>query len=530
MKKLLTILFATVLVCSILFGCAKKTEVADEQIETVENRVTFNIGSEPTTLDPGLSRGVDNNMVIRHLYEGLFEEHYGEFVLASAESFEQSADGKVYTFKIRDNVWSDGVPVTAYDFEFAWNRVLDPAVASPSSDAFGNAAIENFRAIDDKTLEVTLKADNPIFIQMLSTPTFLPLREDKIDYLTGAWALDADRVVTNGPFTMIDYLPGNRVIMQKNEKFYNAENVSIDEIVALMIVDQTTALTAYESGEIDAITGIPPAEIPRIINEDSNYITAPQHAANYYAFNIHREPFDDIRVREAFSYAIDRNAIVRDVQKGGQIPAHSLVPDLVLDEKGNPFNSRTNHGIPYDLSKVAEAQRLLAEAGYPNGEGFPDVELLYNTSESNKAHAEALQQMWKDNLGVEIALVNMESSVFHQTRVAHDFDITRGGLSGAYSDPLAQLGVYQTDNVLNYADWSSDEYDALIEQARVQNGAERYETFHKADKILSETYIYMPISHSAFNAVINKDKIKDYQIVSGGTIIDYSYATIIGAE
>ena len=215
---------------------------------------------------------------------------------------------------------------------------------------------------------------------------------------------------------MDSYKAGDKLVMKKNKYFYDNKNVKIDEITGLMIVDQTTALTGYESGQIDAIFAVPPAEIPRLLNEEPNFKILEGNTSNFYCFNISKKPFDDVRVRKAFSYAIDRTAMCEDVLKGSHVPAQSVVPGIVYDNEGNVFNEKCgDHGIPEkDLSKVDEAKKLLAEAGYPDGKGFPEFEILYNTDETNKAVCEALQQMWSENLGVKCKLVNMESAVFHQ--------------------------------------------------------------------------------------------------------------------
>lgn len=519
MKKIVSVLLSVILTAGMLAGCSsgKKEDTDKKKDAGKEKEITFNIGMEPTTLDPGLNSGNDGTLVLNHLYEGLMVEKDNEFVCAAAEKYDVSEDGKVYTFHLRDNKWSDGEPVKAQDFEFAWKRVLDPAVASTYSWIFETGGIESFKSVDDKTFEVTLNSNNPVFLSILGNTTFMPLREDKIDYLNGAWAIDPKKVVTNGAYKMTEYKAGDRLIMEKNENYYNAGKVNIDKISAMMIVDQTTALTAYEAGDLDAISGIPPAEKQRLLNEDPNFLVSPLNGANFYAFNTSKAPFDNMDVRKALSYAIDRSAIVTDVLKGGEQPAHSLIPGVIYDNDGNVFNEVSgDYGIPKDDSKVEEAKQLLSEAGYPNGEGFPKAELLYNTNETNKAVAEAIQQQWKENLNIDVTLVNMESAVFHQTRVAHDFDVCRGGWYGDYNDPLTHLELYTSENSMNYAGLKNAEYDQLINEAKVSSGKERFEKFYAAEKILMESYAYMPISYDVFACLINQDKITGYEILSTG--------------
>ncbi len=523
-KKLVSVLLTVAMVAAMSVGCSQPEvtetqETTEETTEEVggEKVVTFNIGMEPTTLDPGLNAGTEGSLVLSHMYDGLLKEQDGQYVEAAAESYEVSEDGKVYTFTLRDANWSDGQPVTAKDFEFAWNRALDPVVASPYAWIFESGAIESFKAVDDKTFEVTLTYPNSIFLTLLGNTTFMPLREDVIDYETGAWALDPEKIVTNGAFTMTEYTAGDRLILEKNDEYYDAENVHLDELVGLMIVDQTTALTAYEAGELDAIYLIPPAEKQRLLTEDPNFIVQPNNALNYYAFNMQEAPFDDVRVRQAFQYAIDRTSIANDVIKGGVVPAHSMVPSVIMEDDGDVFNEvDSDFGIPSDLSKVDEAKALMAEAGYPDGEGFPEVELLYNTSEENKAVAETLQQQWKDNLGVTVNLVNMESSVFHKTRVAGDFQITKGGWGGDYNNPLTHLELYVPGNDFNYSEFANDDYTRLIEEAKMSSGQESFDKYHQAEKILMDSYAYMPVTYSVFTCLIDQDKITDFDITFGG--------------
>lgn len=522
-KNIVTGLLAVLMGASVVLGSGMTVSA-----EGAEKAISFNIGQEPTTLDPSLNSGVDGTMVLTHLYDGLLREIDHEMVPATAESYDVSDDGLVYTFHIREDAkWSDGEPVKAGDFEFSWKRAQDPVVASTYSWIFDSGNIESYRAVDDKTFEVTLSAPTPVFLSLLGNTTFMPLREDVIDYADGGWALNPDKVVTNGAYYMESYTAGDKLVMKKNENFYDADKVNIDEITGLMIVDQTTALTGYESGQIDAIFQVPPAEIPRLLTEDPNFQFFEGNTTNYYCFNTEKTPFDDARVRQAFSYAIDRTAICNDVLKSGDVPACSLVPGIIYDSEGNVFNQKSgDFGIPTDLSKLDEAKQLLADAGYPDGEGFPKFEILYNTGETNKAVCEALQQMWQDNLGVECTLVNMESAVFHQTRVAHDFTVCRGGWTGDYADPLTHLELYLSGSPNNYASFSSEEYDTLIEEARELSGKERFDKFYEAETILMDSYVYMPISYKADVTLVNNDKIVDWYWMSTSAP-SFVYADVI---
>jgi len=515
---LIAVVFIAILAVP-LFANGTKEQVTNT-VTPVEKSVVVNIGQEPTTLDPGLNAGVDGTLVLTHTYEGLVRFDEGKIIPGIAKSWDVSDDGLVYTFHLRDTGWADGTPVTAQDFEFGWKRALDPEVASSYSWIFQSANVSSFRTVDDKTFEVTLAVSaGPVFLQCLCNTTFLPIRGDKCDYLHGSWALDPETAISNGAFYMTEYKSGDRLILEPNPYYYDKENVNLDSMTFMMIVDQTTALTGFESGEIDALTAVPPTSIPRLINENPDFMVFPANGENYYAFHVTVEGLDDVRVRKALSYSINRKAIVEDVLKDGSQVAYTLVPNVILSPDGSTFNDNVGtYGLPTADEKYGEAKELLAQAGYPDGEGFPELSILYNTNETNKAVAEAIQQMWNTNLGIHVALTNMESAVFHQTRVAHNMDICRGGWWGDYFDPLTHLELYKSDMFGNYAEWISPEYDKLIEEAVVLDGEERFDKFYEADKLLEESYAYMPISYSVNMCLVDNDKITDWQMTPNGTL------------
>lgn len=525
LKKRVAIILVVCVLISALSGCSTKSESSNEPAK--EKVLVWNNGPEPSTMDPGLNAGTDAAAVILHMYEGLLREINNKMEPAMATSYDVSEDGLNYVFHLRDAKWSDGKPVTAKDFEYAWSRALDPEVASPFSWIFEAGGIKSFKAIDDKTFEVNLAAPAPYFLGLLSGSTFMPLREDKINYLDGGWALDPSKVVTNGAFTMESYTAGDKIVLKKNPEYWQKDDVKIDRIDILMIVDSVTALTAFESKEVDALLEVPPAEIPRLLASSSDFKTFPANGSYFLAFNSNKKPFDDIRVRKALTLAIDRKAIVNDVTKGGEDPAHSLIPGVIYDADGKRFNEVSgDYGIPMDLSKLDEAKKLLADAGYPNGEGFPVVEYLYNTSDLHKAIAETLQQMWKTNLGIDVKLVNMESAVFHQTRVAHNFDICRGGWFGDYNDPLTYLDMFLPDNMPNYAGWSNDEYAQLISEAKLLTGKARFDKFYEAEKIFMESFTYAPVFYYVNKTMVNNEKVKNWEMTTTG-VYNFVFADIV---
>ena len=472
------------------------TEGTTEDVASdVEQTLIWNLGSDPKTIDPGLNAASDGGHVTNNTFEGLMREIDGKLEPAMAESYTISEDGMTYTFIIRDGVkWSDGQPVTANDFEYAWNRVVDPVTASEYAWIFDEVNVDSWKAIDEKTLEVKLTSPTPYFVGLTAFYTFFPVRQDMVETAAeGVWATNPETAVSNGPFKVTSFKTGDRIVLEPNENYWRADEVKLEKIEVLMIVDQATALTGYESGQIQILDDMPSAEIPRLLAEDPTFMILPQDASYYYSFNTQVEPMNDVKVRKALSLSIDRQAIVETVTKAGQIPAHSLIPGGHLDTNGDVFNEVSG---TYDIAptaKVEEAQALLAEAGYPGGEGFPALEIMYNTSEGHKNIAEAIQEMWKQNLGIDVTLTNQEWAVFQDSRIEHNFQIARAGWIGDYSDPMTYLGMFTSGGTNNYSQWDNEEFDALLEASKTASGQERFEILYAADKLLSESYAIMPI-------------------------------------
>lgn len=504
-KKNLALLLVLVMVVAAFAGCAStpaeepaattEEPATEEPVveEPAEKVLTWNIGSEPKTIDPGLNAASDGGDVINNMFEGLMREVGGQLLPGMAESYTMSEDQLTYTFVLRDALWSDGEPVTANDFEYAWTRVLDPATGSEYSWIFSEANVDTFRAVDEKTFEVTLLAPTPYFLGLTGFYTFFPVREDSVTQgADGAWAIDPAASIVNGPFYLEEYKTGDKLVLAKNDNYWQADQVMLDKIEGFMIVDATTALTAYEAGELDVIDNMPSEEIPRLMAEDDTFYILPLDGVYYYALNVAVEPLTDTNVRKALNFAIDRAAIV-DILNGGQLPATNMVSPASYDDEGNVFSTEAGDYVPKDGSGVAEAQQLLADAGYPNGEGFPTLEIMYNTSEGHKMVAEIIQEMWKTNLGIDVTLTNQEWAVFQDTRRNHDYQIARGGWLGDYSDPMTYLGMFFSDSPMNYAGWQDTSYDEILEAAKTAPPAERFDMLYEAlDKVML-SYAYMPI-------------------------------------
>lgn len=522
-KKSLVLMLILALVVTAFAGCGSKAPTEAEK--PAEPKVLkFNLNADPKTIDPQLNSAADGGHIVNNTFEGLMREIDGKLENAMAEKYEISEDGLTYKFTIRDAKWSDGKPVTAHDFEYAWKRALDPATASEYSfqmyyikgaQAYneGTGSIEDVavKALDDKTLEVVLEGPTPYFLELTTFYTFMPTRKDVVEKDPEGWAKNPEITVCNGPFKVTEYKIGDKLILSKNENYWQADKVKLDRIEVSMIVESTTGLTAYEAGELDVIDEVPNQEIPRLQANDPTFKILPQIGTYYYIFNVTKKPTDDVRVRKALSLAIDRTAIVEKVTKAGQIPATGFTPPGLLDADGKEFRTVAgDYGIDPKAAKVEEAKALLAEAGYPDGKGFPELTVLYNTSENHKAIGEAIQEMWKQNLGISVKLQNQEWAVFQDSRHNGNFEIARAGWLGDYADPMTMLDLWLSYSGNNDAQWRNKEYDKLIEDSKKLAGKERFDLLYQAEALMMEEMIVMPIYYYT-DPIAVKEHVKGWE-------------------
>jgi oligopeptide transport system substrate-binding protein len=437
-RTLVLVLIAALTLPMVLVAAGGAEEGAAEQMV-----LNWNLGADPKTIDPGLNGASDGGDILANTFEGLVRERNGIVEPGIAESWDVSADGKTITFNLRESLWSDGTPLTAYDFEYAWKRAADPATASEYSwiwdytnvvnapeAAVGEVPVDamGVTALDDYTLQVELIAPTSYFMSLTSFYHFMPVKREAVEAgPEGAWAKDPALYVSNGPFVLTSYTIGEGLTLEKNPNFWNADEVNIDVINVKFIDEASTAYAAYQAGELDFIPSVPTAEIPRLIAEDPNFFVFPLLGTYYYNFNMDLDIWQEPLVRRALTLSIDREQIA-EVLASGQVPAAGFVPPGFPDHMGRDFfETAGTYGISTDDSQFARAQELLAEAGYPGGEGFPVFELMYNTSEGHKLVAEMVQEMWKTNLGIEITLANQEWAVFQETRKQGDYQVARGG-------------------------------------------------------------------------------------------------------
>ncbi len=501
----------------------------NKEVEIPENMIVkYNIGMEPRTLDPALNTSIGGGTILNNCYEGLMRlDENDQAIPGMAESYKVSEDGLIYTFYLRDAKWSDGKKVTAYDFEYSWKRALDPELGAMY--AFQLYYIKNgmdfnygeisadevgVKAIDEKTLEVKLESPNPYFLGLTTFPTYFPVRKDVVEKNPETWSLNPDTHISNGPFKIVKWERNDFIKIIKNENYYDKDRVNLDIVEFTMIPEDTIALAAFESGEIDGLDQVPINEIQRLQKESNEFNLYPYLGTYYYTFNISKEPFNNPKVRKALSLAIDRKTIVEDVVKGGQIPALSFVPLGMKEGNGTEFSEnakKRNYGIK-ETAQVEEAKKLLAEAGYPNGKGFPEIILNYNTNQMHKEIAQSIQLMWKQNLGVEVKLQSQEWKIFQETKSQGDYAIARDGWIGDYIDPMTFLDMFISTSGNNYSRWENYEFDKLIEDIQVtQDTNKRYELMHKAEDLIMEDMIVIPIYYYT-NPEMIKSYVKDVRV------------------
>jgi oligopeptide transport system substrate-binding protein len=495
-------------------GCGKhKTlvEIGDEkQILHVGN------GDEISSVDPHSTSGMPEYHVILSLYEGLVSKNVKTLAIEPgvAESWDISADGLVYTFHIRENAkWSNGDKLVANDFVQSWLRGLMPALANEYASSMfvvkngqniyeGKADPKDFGAValDDQTLQVTLNAPIPYFLQLMDHHSAFPVH---IPTIKKFGALDErgtrwtrpENFVGNGAFVLGEWTPNKYLSVKKSPTYWDAKNVRLNEVRYYPVPKYTIEERMFRSGQLHATYYLPRDKLAVYKNANDPALRSyPNFATYFYRFNVTIKPLNDVRVRKALAYSIDRKRIVEFVTKFGEPPAYTLTPPY---KNGYVPNAK----MPYDLEL---AKKLLAEAGFPNGVGFPKLKITFNSADDHKHIAEAVQQMWKDNLGVDIELEGTDWKVFLDKEKQLDYQIDRASWVGDYLDPNTFLEMFVTDNGNNRTGYSNARYDELIAKAALEaNKEKRFSYFQEAEQILVDDVPILPFYTYNWNRLVS---------------------------
>ena len=476
---------------------------------------TVQYGSNPETLDPALNSAIDASNTIITVFEPLLLiNENNEVVGGQAESWEASEDGLTWTFTMRDGLkWSDGTDLTAKDFEYSFKRMANPDTAAPYAetclgmiDGFdaaqaGDTDALNVKASDDgKTLTIVLSYPCSYFDKMAAFAAMSPVQQATVEANGDSWCTSADTFVSNGPYMITDWTPSERIVLTKNPNYvggWDSSKIVSDTITLLLLEDSSASYAAYNSGEAQLIKDVPTDEIPSLTKaEDGGDFYVDTILGTYYvSLNLQRDAFQDAKVRKALSLAIDRDYVANTIMQGTYTTADSIVGPGIVDESGYFHDNGNAPYISADYeANLAEAKKLLEEAGYPNGEGYPTIEYSTNDAGYHVPLAEYLQQAWGD-LGITLTINKMEWSSFTPARRAGEYDVARNGWVMDYNDPSNMLDLFCTGNGNNDGKYSNPDFDAAIDASRVADSAEHFAQLHKAEDILMEDTGCLPIAY-----------------------------------
>ncbi|WP_353856042.1 peptide ABC transporter substrate-binding protein [Bacillus sp. Bos-x628] len=503
-----------------LVGCTANEQAGKGSASNTsgEKVLTLNNEDEPTSFDPPIGFNNVSWQGLNNLMEGLTrldEKH--EPSPAMAEKWEISDDGKTYTFHLRDGIkWSNGDPVLASDFEYAWKRLLDPKTGSSAAflaymidggEAFnsGKGKKEDVKvsAVNDKTLKVTLAFPQKSFLNIVANPAFFPVNQKLVEKDPN-WAKNAKTFVGNGPFKLTEWKHDESFTMKKSETYWDQQEVKLDQVKWLMISDRNTDYQMFQSGDLD--TAFVPAERSEDLLKSKDVQIEDQAGLFFYRLNVNMEPFQNKNIRKAFQMAINPQDIVDYVTKNGEKPARAFVSPGILDIDGEDFREAGGDLVTYDPDEAAKLlEKGLKEENYSK---LPPVTLTYSTKPENKKKAEAIQQQLKETLGVDIKLANMEANVFAEDQKALKFQFSQSSFLADYADPINFLESFQTGNAMNRTGWTNEKYDQMIKKARREaDEQKRSGILHDAEKLLMEEAPIIPI-HFYNQVYLQKEGVK----------------------
>jgi len=501
------------LTAMLLASCSEESQLTNVESGIRDQILYVSNGPEPEDIDPHVTTGVPEHYIQQSLFEGLVTKNPStlEPVPGVAKSWEVSEDLLRYTFHLRDNArWSNGDPVTADDFIYAWKRSLSPILASEyaymlypikNASSYNRGQLDDFTQVgvsapDPYTLEVVLESPTPWFLQLLDHNSAYPVHRQTLERFDASERRGTDwtrpgNFVGNGPFHLKEWSPNKVLVVEKNPLYWDAEKVRLNQVHYYVVENKQTEERMYRVGQIHmTLDGQVLADkVPTYQEELPGQIRIyPYLGVYYYLLNTTRPPFNDVRVRRALSLAIDRQMITEKVILGGKQPATTFTPPDTAGYNGGDY-------LEYNPE---QARSLLAEAGYANGQDFPSIELLFNTHANHAKVATALQQMWKQQLNVDITLVNQEWMVYLNSRTNIAYDIARAAWLADYADPDTFLGMFTSDSGNNHTGWTDAEYDRLIAQARqTVDQSLRYNYYREAESILMDQMPVIPLYHEA---------------------------------
>lgn len=485
--------------------------------------VVYNRGNsaDPESLDPHKTSTVYEAHILRDMFEGLvMQDQKAEVIPGAAESWTMSPDGTVYTFKMRQGAtWSNGDPVTAEDFVYSFRRLEDPATAAEYASMLyvvknaqeineGKAKPEELgvKAIDANTLEVTLKAPTPYFLEMLTHQANYPVHKASIEKLKDEW-IKPGNLVSNGAYTLAEFIPNDHIKLVKNPKFHDAASVKIDTVNYFPTEDRSTAVKRFEAGELDTNDDLPTEQLADLRAKFGDQLRiGPYLGTYYYAVKLDKEPWSNPKVRRAISMAIDRDFLAEKVWGNSMLPAYSMVPPGIAGYEP----AIADYAEMPQIDREDEAKKILTELGY--GPDKPlKLEIRYNTSENHKNTAVAIQEQLKP-LGIEVTMVNTDTKTHYgYLEQKGDFDYARAGWIADYKDPETFLGISRKASGNNYSNYNSPEFEKLMDEAAAAGGnpVERSKLLSQAEKVLVNDLGNMPLLYYSYKNLVSP-KIKGF--------------------
>lgn len=511
--------FFIFLIFLLIISCTKETK-------KIKDELTVNLGYELQSIDPAINDETYGFIYINHAFEGLLTKDInGKIVGGSSDKWEISEDKLKYTFHIREDAkWSDGKKLTADDFVYSYRRVVDPKTASPIAYLMyyiknakdinmGKKQIDTLgvTAIDENTLTIELENPTLYFEDILASGgCYVPVREDIINKYGDDWTWNSESYIGNGAYKMTERKPDELIAFELNTNYWDYKNQVAKKINFVLIADEYISLNAVRTGDVDFSINAPPiGEIESLIKE--NLMAVSDIIGVYYLdLNNKDKTLSDKRVRKALSLAIDRNYIVSNIGHGKLIAAESFVPPVVKGLEKSFREESSNFIIANNYSNnIIEAKKLLAEAGYPNGENFPILEVKVSSGFYTTV-LEAIQDMWKNNLNIDVVVRTEESKITLPFRQSGKYQIARTSWTGDYNDPLTMLQIMTSESDINYSGFSNERYDYLINFATTStNEKDRMEALKEAEAILFEEMPIIPFIYRTDFLVVNP-KLKNY--------------------
>lgn len=504
------------------------------------NTIVFAIPADEETIDPALNQSIFSATFIENSFEGLIKvSPDGKVEPGVADKWELSPDKKTYTFHLRGNaVWSDDKSVIAENFKFAWERLLNKEINSPytnyamcikgARDYYEGKAdtVEGIEVVDDFTMKVTLNNPTPYFLEIIASHPFVPVRDDVVKYKN--WSRDPEKYISNGPLTLKSIVDGKSMVYERNIHYWDEENVKLDKLIVNIIPDEDEVIKQFRLGKVDYINGILSDDIDDLFKKGEaqrvNIVGTYMYSFNLTGDMKEKNPevykvLNNKNIRKALSLAIDREFLVKNISHAGERPADSIIPPGIKDYEGKEFKNKSYLPIKGDIK---EAQRLLKEAGYPNGKGFPEIELLYGTSVENNKIAKGIKDIWKKNLGINIKLEEKDKKTISKRIEDKDINILREGWIADYNDPTTFLKLFESGASGNNLGYSNKELDRLMKEGdSAKHDKDHTELYHKVEDIIMDDMPTIPLFFYV-NTVCVAPNVKGIERSAFGNITFYT--------